>query len=537
MSASPTQPPADSHNQPTEVTTMPAHAGPPTDVQITVGAKPDLPGAAEVSLAGRVFGDYELLEEVARGGMGIVFKAWQRGLNRVVALKVILAGRLAAEDDLQRFRYEAEAAARLQHPNIVQVYEVGEHEGQCFFSMQFIDGPTLTRKLSSGPLPSKSAARYVRIVARAVHYAHREGILHRDIKPSNILLDRDDEPHVTDFGLAKRLGDSGKTRTGAVLGTPSYMAPEQAAGRIKDLAPASDVYGLGAVLYELITGRPPFRSETPMDTLMHVMDREPVPPRLLNPKVDHDLETICLKCLEKDPRRRYQSAEEMADDLDRYLNGESISARSFNMLDRLTRALEHSKHDVDFRHWNTLLLFFAPIVFLAHLATFLIIRYELSYLHLVPSVTQLLLVVGGFLYHCRGRTVWPTTAAERQLWAIWIGYLIAYAISVLIFSELASHGLSGPAKSWVKLLRYPSSSVLSGMAFFVMGSSYWGRCYAVGAAFFVLAAVMPFHLEWAPLEFGLLWSVTLLAIGLRLRRLSEADQEEAAAEEPTTTES
>ena len=209
----------------------------------------------------RFFGDYELLAEVARGGMGVVYRARQITLNRTVALKMILAGKLADADDVQRFRTEAEAAARLTHPNIVAVHEVGEIQGQHFFSMEFIDGSNLAQRLSGGPVPGRDAARYVRQIARAVHYAHRQGILHRDLKPSNILLDSDDEPHITDFGLAKRLGnhDSGQTRSGAILGTPSYMAPEQAQGKIRELGPACDIYSLGAILYELLTGRPPFR--------------------------------------------------------------------------------------------------------------------------------------------------------------------------------------------------------------------------------------------------------------------------------------
>src|ERR1051325_7366015 len=268
---------------------------------------------------GQSFGDYELLTEIARGGMGVVFRARQIALNRIVALKMILAGRLANPDDVTRFRTEAEAAAKLQHPNIVAVFDVGAQDGQSFFTMEYIEGVSLDQKLAQGPLACKAAARYVRILARAVHYAHQQGILHRDLKPSNILIDSFDEPHITDFGLAKRLdsGKSGHTRAGAILGTPSYMSPEQAQGKIDLLGPAADVYSLGAILYELLTGRPPFRADTPLDTVMQVIDHQPVPPRLLNPKIDHDLETICLKCLEKDPLLRYASAEALGEDLER----------------------------------------------------------------------------------------------------------------------------------------------------------------------------------------------------------------------------
>ena len=226
------------------------------------------------TLPERIFGDYELLAEIARGGMGVVYRARQRSLDRTVALKMILAGKLANPEDLQRFRTEAEAAARLSHPNIVAIHDVGAIDGQHFFSMEFIEGISLAQRLTRGPVASRDAARYVRQIARAVEYAHRHGILHRDLKPSNIMLDADDEPHITDFGLAKRLDnqDSGQTRTGAILGTPSYMAPEQAQGKIRELGPACDIYSLGAMLYELLTGRssPPFRraSTRRSDTVM-----------------------------------------------------------------------------------------------------------------------------------------------------------------------------------------------------------------------------------------------------------------------------
>jgi serine/threonine protein kinase len=511
-------------SDPRNLPTVPAPPPPQSTQDLTVSASP-LPPGREGEAPAREFGDYELLAEIARGGMGVVYRARQKGLNRIVALKMILAGRLAAQDDLQRFLTEAEAAARLQHPNIVAVHEVGQVDGQYFFSMDYIEGPSLARRLAAGPLPSRVAARYVRTIAHAVQHAHGQGILHRDLKPSNILLDADDEPHVTDFGLAKKLGaSSGQTRSGVVMGTPSYMAPEQAAGRIKELGPASDVYSLGAILYELLTGRPPFESDTPVETVIQVLDREPVPPRLLNAKVDRDLETICLKCLEKDPRHRYPSAEALGNDLQRYLNGETIDARSFNMLDRLLSTLERSQHDVDFHSWSSMLLQFAPIVLFSHLATFLLIQKELpsslAWLHWLPRGAQFILLAGVFLWHVRGRSLLPTNAAERQLWTLWIGYITAYEISVMAHSMLLARGLTIPGSAHAgELLRYPFSAVLSGLVFFIMGSNYWGWCYTFGAAFFGLAALMPLHMEWSPITFGLLWSATLTLIGLHLRRV------------------
>lgn len=285
----------------------------------------------------RYFGDYELLEEIARGGMGIVYRARQVRLDRIVALKLLAGGPFASPQFVERFQTEAKAAAALDHPNIVPIYEVGHLGGQSFFTMRLIEGGTLSEIIAKhrGPIPNRQAASLLRKVARAVHYAHQRGVLHRDLKPGNVLLDGYAEPILTDFGLAKLFdNESAITVTQALLGTPAYMSPEQASGTAKAITTAADVYGLGAILYELITGRPPFTGGSPLDTLRLVLEREPKKPSLLNPKLDRDLEVICLKCLEKEPLRRYGSADALADDLDRFLAHEPILARPITPWER-----------------------------------------------------------------------------------------------------------------------------------------------------------------------------------------------------------
>src|SRR5258707_5873596 len=274
------------------------------------------------------FGDYELLDVIGRGGQGVGYRARQKSLNRIVALKVIGLGHWATEAHLKRFRLEAEAAASLEHPGIVPIHEVGERDGSCYFSMKFIEGGQLDEVVKQTPMSIRQAAELIAKVARTVHYAHEHGILHRDIKPGNILLDQKGQPHLTDFGLARLVeSESTVTRTMEVLGTASYMAPEQAVGNNAAISSVTDVYGLGAVLYQLLPGQPPFAGGTTYETIKLLLDTEPRLPRQLNPKIDRDLSTICLKCLEKDPKRRYSSALALAEDLEHWLKHEPIQAR------------------------------------------------------------------------------------------------------------------------------------------------------------------------------------------------------------------
>jgi WD40 repeat protein len=281
---------------------------------------------------------YEILGELGRGGMGVVYQARQTRLNRLVALKMVLAGAHAGPEDLVRFLAEAEAVAALQHPHIVQIFEVGRHAALPFFALEYLEGGSLQDKLRGASLPPREAAQLVQTLARAMHAAHGRGIIHRDLKPANVLLDRDGRAKITDFGLARRVeGGAGLTQSGAIMGTPGYMAPEQAAGRSKEVGPAADVYALGAVLYECLTGRPPFKAATPLDTVLQVLSEEPVPPRRLQPQVPADLETICLTCLHKEPGRRYASALALADDLQRFQAGEPIRARPVSWRQRLVK--------------------------------------------------------------------------------------------------------------------------------------------------------------------------------------------------------
>src|SRR5215472_13360167 len=294
-------------------------------------------GMRAASMLGEL-GDYELLDEIGRGGQGVVFRARQKSLNRIVALKVIGLGQWATPAHLKRFRLEAEAAASLDHPCIVPIYEVGERDGSCYFSMKFVEGGQLDEVVKHTPISIRQAVELIAKVAHTVHYAHEHGILHRDIKPGNILLDAKGEPQLTDFGLARLVeSESTVTRTMEVLGTPSYMAPEQAAGNNTRLTSATDVYGLGAVFYQLLTSHPPFVGGTTYETIKLLLEDEPRPPRLWNPKIDRDLSTICLKCLEKDPTRRYSSALALAEDLERWLKREPILARRTGLLARGTK--------------------------------------------------------------------------------------------------------------------------------------------------------------------------------------------------------
>lgn len=430
------------------------------------------------------FGDYELLEELGRGGMGVVYRARQQTLNRVVALKMILRGDLASPDDVARFRAEAEAAARLQHPHIVPVYEVGEHRGRPYFSMQLVEGVTLAQRLAEGPLPAQQSAEILLPVCRAIAEAHRHGVLHRDLKPSNILIDRSGRSFVTDFGLAKRIDTAGGgeslTNSGAILGTPGYMAPEQAAGQRGVVGPVSDVYSLGAILYAMLTGRPPFQAATPVDTLLLVLEQEPLPPRMLNPRADADLEMIALKCLQKPADLRYVSADALADDLRAFLQNEPIAARSSQFSQIITRAFRETHHASILENWGLLWMWHSAVVFALCLITNTMQWSDIA--SRWPYVALWSLGVGtwaAIFWELRRRSG-PITFVERQIAHIWAGSTIA---STLLFG--LEWALDLPVLTLSAVL-----PLIAGQTFLVKAGILSGKFYIQSAALFATSFVM-----------------------------------------------
>lgn len=443
------------------------------------------------------FDDYEPAAEIGRGGMGVVYRARQSSLDRQVALKMILRGALASPEDVARFRAEAEAAARLNHPNIVQVFEVGEHLGQPYFSMQCVEGTTLSRKIADGPLPSREAARLLIPVCRGVAEAHRNGVLHRDLKPSNILIDEDGRPFVTDFGLAKRIAPTGQlrddgaaadvetlTNSGAIIGTPSYMAPEQAAGQRGQIGEASDVYSLGAILYAMLTGRPPFQAASPVDTILMVLEQEPVPPRVLNPGADSDLEMIAMKCLQKPTDLRYQDAASLADDLEAWLNHEPISARSSQFTDVLSRAFRETHHASVLENWGILWMLHSAVVLVLCLLTNVLqwrdAAIGTSSRWPYMSIWCVGLGIWAIIFYNLRRRAGPVTFVERQILHVWAGSMI---VSTLLYFVEWQMGLA-------VLQLSPVIGLVSGMVFLVKASLLNGRFYIQAAALFITGGIM-----------------------------------------------
>jgi serine/threonine protein kinase len=486
-----------------------------------------LPAAGLSGAAGdlpRLFGDFELERELGRGGMGIVYQARQRTLDRVVAVKMILRGELASTADLARFRSEAESAARLDHPGIVPVYEVGEYDGQPYFAMKYVEGITLASRLAEGPIPPREAAALLAPICDAIQFAHERGILHRDLKPSNILIDSDGRPHVTDFGLAKRVeGDNQLTRSGAILGTPCYMAPEQAAGNRGQLSPASDVYSLGTILYQMLTGRPPFQAATPVDTLLLVLEQDPLPPRLLNPRADRDLEMIALKCLQKPPALRYASAKALGDDLRAYLTDEPISARSGIFSQVIARWFRETHHATVLEHWGLLWMWHS----LALLAISLVTNW-FQWRGITSPGPYFVLWTAGMgtwaaIFWALRRRAGPVTFVERQIAHIWAASVISIAVLFLVEMLL---GLP-------VLTLSPVLAISSGTVFVAKAGILTGEFYVQAAALFLTALAMAtldrLHIPYSITLFGIVSAACFFVPGLKYYRQLARQEDHGAA--------
>jgi serine/threonine-protein kinase len=476
------------------------------------------------SLIGSQIGDYSIEAEVGRGGMGVVYRARQSSLQRTVALKMIPNAALASSIDLQRLRAEALAAARLRHPNIVPVYEVGEQDGQPWFSMQYIPGSTLSERLQRGPMPPREAVSLLIPVVDAIGAAHRAGVLHRDLKPGNILISEDGTPFVTDFGLAKRVSVDDQvsagaadlhslTQSGAILGTPAWMSPEQAAGQTDAIGVASDVYSLGAILFAMLTGRPPFQGASPLDTVLMVLEQDPPGIRMLNRAVDSDLEMIVLKCLQKPQDLRYVSTTALAADLRAWLNSEPVTARSSTIAQVMTRLFRESHHAAILENWGLLWMWHSLVVLLLCLITNGMQLNGVSARW--PFVTLWVVGLGlwALIFWNLRHRAGPITAVERQIAHLWGGSMIA---SSMLFGVESIMGLA--------VLEFsPALGVIAGMVFLAKAGILSGRFYVESLLMFgtslLMAAIAASDLPDVSVSlFGVMSAVTFFVPGLKYYR-------------------
>ncbi len=490
--------------------------------------RPRMSGSiASGSAIGATIGEYELREEIGRGGMGVVYRAFQASLQRTVALKMIPNAAFAAAQDLARLRAEALAAARLSHPNIVPVYEVGEHNGQPWFSMQFIQGTTLSQRLMNGPMKPREAVALLVPIVEAIGAAHRAGVLHRDLKPSNILIAADGTPFVTDFGLAKRVnveeesmasGGMGSdivnlTQSGAILGTPAWMSPEQAAGQTDSIDVATDIYSLGAVLFAMLTGRPPFQAASPLDTVLMVIEQDPPNIRMLNRAVDSDLEMVVMKCLQKPQDLRYSSAGALAADLRAWLNNEPVSARTSTIAQVMTRLFRESHHAAILQNWGLLWMWHSLVVLLLCLITNLMQFQGVT--ERWPFVGLWVVGLGlwaAIFWNLRHRSG-PITAVERQIAHVWGGSMIAS--SMLFWVESI---MDRPVLEFSPVL-----GAIAGMVFLAKAGILSGSFYIQSVMMFATALVMA-AVEHSDLPnfsvslFGVISALTFFLPGLKYYR-------------------
>ena len=439
-------------------------------------------------------GNYILEEEIGRGGMGIVYRAVRKSDEKRIAIKMILKGDFASQVERERFQAEAEAAVRLTHRHIAPIYEIGDHEGLAFFCMKLVDGGTLTQRLLAGPLHPRTAGKIMSEICDAVEYAHSQGVLHRDLKPSNILLDQAGHAYIVDFGLAKQASsNTSLTKSGAILGTPSYMSPEQAAGARGEVGVASDVYSLGAILYHMLTGRPPFLGTSPVETLLMVLEQDPLIPRALNRRVDRNLEMIAMRCLQKPQDLRYRSAKNLFQDIRAYLNNESVSAREGRFMQIAANLFRETHHAEVLENWGLIWMWHSLVLLVASLATHALwMMGDETRLHYWLMWTLGLgawAVVFWFVRHTMG----PVTFVERQVAHVWASAMCCVAFLFPLEAALHLEVLS----------LAPILAVVAGMVFLIKAGILSGRFYMQAAFMFATAIVMAWLPNFAMVLFGL----------------------------------
>ncbi len=466
-------------------------------------------------------GNYILTEEIGRGGMGIVYRATRKSDGQDVAIKMIIKGEFASEVDQQRFEAEARAAASLDHPNIVPIYEIGDFQGRAYFCMKLIEGQTLGQILQTGPINSNRAARILSQISYAIDFAHREGVLHRDLKPSNILVDQQDVAYIADFGLAKfDHGQNSLTKSGAILGTPTYMAPEQAAGQRGQVNALSDVYSLGAILYHMVSGRPPFLAATPVDTVLLVLEQDPIAPRVLNARVNRDLEMIAMRCLQKPQDLRYSAASGLADDLRAFLNNKPISARDGRFAQVVANLFRDTHHAAVLENWGLLWMWHSLVLLLACFATNFI--YLANDKHVAPFLYWTVWLAGfgtwAVVFWVLRRRMGPVTFVERQIAHIWAACMLCVG---------ALHPI-GTILDLDDFTLAPVIAVFGAMVFLVKAGILSGVFYICAAAMLVTAFVMTGFVDYSMFIFGVVSAACFFFSGLKYYRIRKFNENSVA---------